>query len=100
STMFRALRIHRGRSFSYKRCMNEEMQDRVSSSQKQLIRINLRYKSDESLSQSEQVTSSDTNMNVGAELSTQLMRTDVLRILNSFIQQREIQSLALEHGLD
>lgn len=46
------------------------------------------------------IKSASDDINVGAELTTNLKKTDLLRILNSFVQKKEVRALALEYGLD
>ncbi|XP_023245012.1 ATP-dependent RNA helicase SUV3 homolog, mitochondrial [Copidosoma floridanum] len=40
------------------------------------------------------------DINVGAELTTTLRKTDLLKLLNSFIQVKEVIKLSTEYGLD
>lgn len=40
------------------------------------------------------------DINVGAELTGQLNKSDLTKVLNSFYQKKEIKILAAEHGLD
>jgi hypothetical protein len=40
------------------------------------------------------------DINVGAELTGALNKSDLLKVLNKFYQKKEIKSLALESGLD
>lgn len=40
------------------------------------------------------------DINVGAELTGTLKKTDLLKILNSFAQKSEIKELAQQNGLD
>ncbi|XP_024942536.1 ATP-dependent RNA helicase SUV3 homolog, mitochondrial isoform X2 [Cephus cinctus] len=46
------------------------------------------------------IKSNPDDINVGAELAGTLRKADLLKILNKFLQQREIKALALEYGLD
>lgn len=40
------------------------------------------------------------DINIGAELSGQLNKADLLKVLNKFYQRKEIKQLCLENGLD
>lgn len=40
------------------------------------------------------------DINIGAELTRSLNKTDLLKILNSFAQKKEIKELAQQYGLD
>lgn len=40
------------------------------------------------------------DINIGAELTGVLKKTDLLKILNSFVQKTEIKELAQQYGLD
>lgn len=40
------------------------------------------------------------DINVGAELTTTLKKSDLLKILNSFVLKKEVRALAMEYGLD
>lgn len=40
------------------------------------------------------------DISVGAELSGQLNKSDLVKVLNSFYQKKEVKLLATEHGLD
>ncbi|XP_031787332.1 ATP-dependent RNA helicase SUV3 homolog, mitochondrial [Nasonia vitripennis] len=40
------------------------------------------------------------DINVGAELTTALKKSDLLKILNSFMLKKEVRALAIEYGLD
>ena len=46
------------------------------------------------------VTPSPDDINVGAELTGALNKSDLLKVLNKFYQKKEIKLLALENGLD
>lgn len=46
------------------------------------------------------VKSNPDDINVGAELTGKLNKSDVMKILNKFYQKKEIKSLAMENGLD
>lgn len=40
------------------------------------------------------------DINVGAELTTALKKSDLLKVLNSFLVKKEVRTLAVEYGLD
>lgn len=40
------------------------------------------------------------DINIGAELTGVLKKTDLLKILNSFVQKKEIKELSQQYGLD
>lgn len=40
------------------------------------------------------------DINVGAELTGNLNKSDLLKVLNKFYQKPEIRSLAMDNGLD
>ena len=53
-----------------------------------------------SLFQPVPIKANSDDINVGAELTTSLKKTDLLKILNSFMQKKEVKALATEYGLD
>jgi hypothetical protein len=46
------------------------------------------------------ITPNPDDINVGAELTGALNKSDLLKVLNKFYQKKEIKLLALENGLD
>lgn len=62
-----------------------------------------RFKKDDNLSTlfvPVPVKPSPDDINVGAELTGRLNKSDLLKVLNRFYQKPEIKQLALENGLD
>lgn len=47
-----------------------------------------------------QVKTNPDDINVGAELTGQLNKSELLKVLNKFYQRPEVKALAMENGLD